>query len=520
MNRRVYMVGLVVTVLVTAVVMSMLLFTPVPELEPEEPEEVEEVAEPEPEPVREQVAEAVRTPEPVRTARAEARGNLLTGRITSTVGGPIAAEIVIAGKGISGHRRLRADSEGRFSIKDLPATTVKISVLAQSLKKNLERDVALRGKVHRDIKLEPVSGVAGRILDPAGRPARSAFVQMAYRGGQRTIQADATGSFSWDRPGVDLSTITVVAYSPWHAPSERTPVQAGKELVLRLGEGATIAGHVVDSRGDPVPGAAVAVERCTGRPEHDFSKRWWQPVRTDAEGAFRIKMVRPGRCDVGADSAKHGPGKATDIWTSAGTTTDNVTISLGSGGVLLGRITDRGNGKPISNAGVVVFEPGSHLPPARGVTDKDGNYRVQGIGAGRRSVRVQHRQYLTELRGGIDIPESGEATRDLTMRPRKPGERFAFQGIGATLGRNKKGVIIRNTMGNSPAAAAGLKAGDVIVGVDHEPTTKMGLSQIVERIRGEAGAPVIIEVNPPGQGRITVTVERSDVVVKGRRHHR
>jgi len=437
------------------------------------------------------------------------------GMVTSSTGQPLAAEVVVSSASMKRPIQVRAGSDGRYKIAGLSEGPATLVARVSGFRSSSVRVVVGPTALEKNFSLEPVDGVVGRVLDENGRPARGAWVQFSHRGGNRTMRADREGRFSWDRPGVDLATISVVAYTPWHGSSNRGAPKPGEELTLKLKEGAAITGMVVDGNGEPVAGAAVGIARCVSEPQHDFGRRWWPPQRTDKKGVFSFPRVRPGKCDLVADSDRHASGHTNGVWTSSGTTTDNVRITLSAGGTVRGRITSKDSGKPISKAMVVLFEPGSNLPPVRAATDKDGNYELRGVAPGPHSVRVQHRAYLTELRGGVDVPDGGEVVRDLALRKRKPGERFAFQGIGATLGRTPSGVVIRRTMAGSPAAKFGLQNGDVIVGVDHQPTKGLGIGSVVEKIRGEAGTPVVIEVARPGSGRVSITVERGDVVVKG-----
>lgn len=516
MRTRNYIIGLVVVVFVTAGLMAMLLFGGTDELTEDLEDDVEEVAEPEPEPAKkpEQRVETPRPPQPAPLSRDQRAGAVLQGVITSTSGKPVAADIIVAGPTLPQPRRVRAGSDGTYKVMGLPTGPVTVAVRAAGFRPVRINDFRVDGPTQKSFTLEPISGVLGKVIAPDGRPARGVWVRLSHSGGQRTMRTDGEGRFTWDKPGVDLASITAVAYSPWHGPSEQKAPQPDVELVLTLTAGARVEGKVVDSRGAPVVGASVGVERCKGEPDHAFGRRFWPPTRTDESGRFKLPMVRPGSCDLTADSPKHAIGRAEGVWTSSGALVDNVVITLGSGGTVRGRVTIKGKGDGIAGARVVVFEPGSHLPPSSAMTDKEGNYALEGIAPGRHSVRVQHKSYLTELRGGVDVPEQGEVTRDFALRVRKAGEKFAFQGIGATLGRTPRGVIIRKTMAGSPASKFGLKDGDLIVAVDHQPMGEKGISSVVESIRGEAGTPVMIEVERPGKGRMTISVERGDVIVK------
>ncbi|MEN6370981.1 MAG: S41 family peptidase [Armatimonadota bacterium] len=66
-----------------------------------------------------------------------------------------------------------------------------------------------------------------------------------------------------------------------------------------------------------------------------------------------------------------------------------------------------------------------------------------------------------------------------------------FVGIGAQLQVNKdQQVYIKEPIPNSPALAAGVKAGDIIFKVDDKPIAGLDIDQVVDRIRGEEGTRV------------------------------
>ncbi len=164
----------------------------------------------------------------------------------------------------------------------------------------------------------------------------------------------------------------------------------------------------------------------------------------------------------------------------------------------------------------MLFDPTAKLPPQTVMTDAAGEFRVPGVAAGRRSLRIQSEGFLTELASGIDVPSAGEVVRDVQLRQAEPDERYSFQGIGATLGQNDRGIFIARLLDDAPAARAGLQAGDVILTVDRVAAAGMQVGQVVEMILGEAGVPVSLEIERNGV-LLTVKVERSRVVVKSPR---
>jgi carboxyl-terminal processing protease len=87
-------------------------------------------------------------------------------------------------------------------------------------------------------------------------------------------------------------------------------------------------------------------------------------------------------------------------------------------------------------------------------------------------------------------------------------------GIGASLSMRKQRPTIVYTLPKSPARAAGLKPGDVIVKVDGKDVQALSLQQIVQRVRGAAGSEVHLRVlrgTPPGPVELDVKRARVDV---------
>jgi len=59
-----------------------------------------------------------------------------------------------------------------------------------------------------------------------------------------------------------------------------------------------------------------------------------------------------------------------------------------------------------------------------------------------------------------------------------------FEGIGAYVAVKDEQIIIIAPIPDSPAAKAGIKAGDIILGIDDKPTSEMSLAEAVLYIRG------------------------------------
>lgn len=77
----------------------------------------------------------------------------------------------------------------------------------------------------------------------------------------------------------------------------------------------------------------------------------------------------------------------------------------------------------------------------------------------------------------------------------------SFEGIGAYLSQNPDTMVITvvRPIINSPAEAAGLLAGDILVSVDDEDVSDQDLNLVVSKVRGEKGSSVKIGIMREGE---------------------
>lgn len=90
----------------------------------------------------------------------------------------------------------------------------------------------------------------------------------------------------------------------------------------------------------------------------------------------------------------------------------------------------------------------------------------------------------------------------------------SYQGIGAYVGMEDGVFKILTPFRGSPAEAAGILAGDVVLKVDGEEVTGLEEGEIISRIRGPAGTNVVLTVlHPDSKVPVDVTVERGEIKV-------
>jgi carboxyl-terminal processing protease len=117
-----------------------------------------------------------------------------------------------------------------------------------------------------------------------------------------------------------------------------------------------------------------------------------------------------------------------------------------------------------------------------------------GVNATIKSLHDPWTQYLTPK-------QTADLTKSLSVR--------YYSGIGAALDKEGKKLIVIEVFPDSPAEAAGIKAGDWIVSVDGASTAGQSSEVAVGRIKGANGTKVTLGVRAGAGGPLrTITVTR------------
>lgn len=90
-----------------------------------------------------------------------------------------------------------------------------------------------------------------------------------------------------------------------------------------------------------------------------------------------------------------------------------------------------------------------------------------------------------------------------------------FEGIGAELEKKNELLTVVAPLKESPADRAGLRSGDIIIAVNKEDITDMGLVESVSKIRGVKGTEVVLTIIREGASKtIDVSIVRETIKVE------
>jgi carboxyl-terminal processing protease len=90
-----------------------------------------------------------------------------------------------------------------------------------------------------------------------------------------------------------------------------------------------------------------------------------------------------------------------------------------------------------------------------------------------------------------------------------------FVGVGIVMEADLgKGMKLRQVLPESPAAESGLKAGDLLVGIDKHDCRVMSTDEAANLVTGQPGSKITLIVERPGVGRVEAHCTRREVTVR------
>jgi hypothetical protein len=326
---------------------------------------------------------------------------LLRGQVVAAdTGTPIRrAQVRVSAQNVREARVTITDGQGRFEIRELAAGRYTLTAskggfvtLQYGQRRPGESGTPLEladGQALEKVMVGLPRGsvIGGRITDEFGEPLVNAAVtamRYAFVGGARRLvpagardTTDDQGSYRLFGlpPGDYLVSATLRAaevtdpgsdqsgYAPTYFPGTSSPSEAqrvrlalaGENMNVSFGLIATrlvrISGQVISASGGPTNGGSVMLTAAGGAGDAGVAMRGGGGgVRVDANGAFRISNVAPGRYMLQARTGPRGSGEFARMGLAVGRDDlDGVTLVMAPAGYLSGAvITDTGTPLPAS----------------------------------------------------------------------------------------------------------------------------------------------------------------------------
>ncbi len=226
-------------------------------------------------------------------------------------------------------------------------------------------------------------------------------------------------------------------FSPVEMKGVAVPANGVNDLGdLFLGDKVVLRGRVIDTRGKPLPGAAVSAYVGTG---FDMSQGIAlamaqsaldnplpsDEARTDTDGTFALAALTPGRpYEIKAKMPGYAMNVQADLVVSPDRANAVLTIVLGEGATVKGKVVDEA-GKPLAKATVIAMEDagmralrgGTTLKRDYALTQDDGTYVLDTLTRGARYrfgvSATGYAPLFDTMTGGLTVET--EAVRDFTL---------------------------------------------------------------------------------------------------------
>ncbi len=89
-----------------------------------------------------------------------------------------------------------------------------------------------------------------------------------------------------------------------------------------------------------------------------------------------------------------------------------------------------------------------------------------------------------------------------------------FGGLGIEVTMEQGVVKVVSPIDDTPAAKAGIRAGDLIIALDGEPVTGLSLSEAVDQMRGKVGTEIQLTIRRGQREPFKVTIERKKITIQ------
>jgi membrane-associated protease RseP (regulator of RpoE activity) len=414
------------------------------------------------------------------------------------------------------------DADGTFTLARIPPGdyVASTSRAPKYQSPDARVRVSVRAGETETVKLvlaEPTGTIRGTVRDARGRAIGDAFVEAVserfpaserpeyfHRDDyieNRPVVTNADGAFAIE--ALPVGTYTIRAWRRGGSSGITEHVSTGTTTTVQFKPRGSIAG-IVQSGSTNLDEMSIEV-----RDGERFTRRE-RVFRTG--GAFRVDNLPPGRLTISVGAAGREAHVAVEL--AEGEHKTGVTIELAPLVTLTGRAVDHHTGKPVQKLSVYVTPlvgrstrfSMTDIQATTGTTDANGRFTVKRAPAGKVVLRMYgadtHAGETTIIRSitGIDTVDLG----DIEVIDNRPIGRVPHGEAGLDLGdASDAGVPVTAVTPASAAALAGIRPGDLVVGVDGFDARGIAATNLYNALLAPAGTKLAITL---ARG-ITIEVE-------------
>lgn len=302
--------------------------------------------------------------------------------------------------GPAGNLNARTTDTGRFSFPPVSPGDYTLMLVSPSSPASRRRMALVEGqdRLNEDFVIPGLPPMEGIVVSAAsGESIASAMVEV-WQGNSLvgSVSAKTNGEFRLFPldAGAYLAKGAADGYLPGEQPFEVSADGRNSRIILELPESAVVLGQVVDANGTPVAQARVGL--FSGAAYNDPFGALGDKL-SDGAGRFRFALpaqASQGTFRVGAYREGHVP--AYSEMQSAQDLPDLITVRLGQGGSIAGRIVDS-ESDPVSFAEITVDNPYAsvgaivqrfHLPPMTISPQENGYFQIDALEPGPAALAV------------------------------------------------------------------------------------------------------------------------------------
>ncbi len=476
-------------------------------------------------------------------------GYELAGRVADQRGRGIAGATIVATKTLPEARAMRRAFFFSAEIEDGPTSSADGSFSLRLAEGSYDIEFRREGFAPRQLPSvrvernnDPLSvvlvegvAVAGRVVTAGGSPVADAGVTLhsTELGVLGTTMTSVDGSFAFDDLAAGAATLSVTKTDDFIQFSQ--PVKAPDSNVLvELPAGGGVAGRVVDkSSKQPLTSFSAGLSGVRGggmRTGPPMMKEF----RSD-DGSFVLENVPVGQHQIQVFAPGYVTARMSGVNVEEGSSVRDLEVLMEPGVRVTGKVTGP-DGAGLESVFIQSEDPGDRMPmgPSRPMTtDADGEYAIEGLPAGERTLRFNKQGYVPEQKAvkisgkearvdvrlsrglevkGTVVDASGRPVSEATVMAQAPGSgarastdsNGAFTIEGLTAGRysitaTKKGMA-NEVLRDVDIATAGhlrlvLDAGGTIYGRVSGHDETLASSIIVRASSREGNAQSSIDVS-------------------------